>query len=163
MTVRHHYVVDLPVPGGREHRIPMTVSVPTTADSESLAALMLEAYEGTIDYDGETIVEARQEISDYLGGRPMLEPSRMAIIANDIVGASLVTDWHGEPLIAYVMTASAHKGRGVAKALLRESLDHLAADGWAVVNAFITQGNGPSEALFRGVGARMIDAGSDPS
>ena len=47
-------------------------------DRQALAQLLLDAYVGTVDYDGESINEARSEIYGYLDdpdSRPLLDCS----------------------------------------------------------------------------------------
>ena len=44
----------------------------TEADTEALAGLMLDAYVGTIDYEGENLEDARAEIEEYLTTDPIL-------------------------------------------------------------------------------------------
>jgi len=59
---RHEYLHELhvsaaPAPEDESMRHP------TPLDAEALAQLMLDAYLGTIDYEEETIVEARDEVA----------------------------------------------------------------------------------------------------
>ena len=51
-------------------------------------------------------------------------------------------------LIAFIMTASIAKCRGLSAACLSRSLQHLAARGVPAVHAGITHGNTASECLF---------------
>jgi RimJ/RimL family protein N-acetyltransferase len=136
-----------PAPGWR-------LSAPTEADSEALAELMLDAYRGTIDYDGETLAEALAEVRGYFARPAWPRASWLGYVPGSLVGACLVEHWPavGAPLIAYVMTAARWKGRGVASALLDASLQGLAGLGETEVWAVITAGNAPSEALFRRAG-----------
>jgi RimJ/RimL family protein N-acetyltransferase len=152
---RHQYVVELSRLEGADPVLedPVTLRRPTHGDHEDLAELMLEAYRGTIDYDGEDLVAAREEVDAYLRTSPLLEVSCLASLGAETVGAVLVTLWRDEPLIGYVMTRPEHKNRGLATLMLRTTLRALADEGWARANAFITEGNVPSEALFFGVGA----------
>ena len=125
---------------------------PTEHDAEALAVLMDDAYRGTIDHDGETIVEARQEVATYLSGEAMLHMSVVADDADRIVGACLVSWIPDRPLVGYVMTAASHKSRGLATALVSRSLRLLAADGHGTVSAWITEGNVASETVLRRLG-----------
>ncbi len=131
---------------------------PTPVDADALAELMLDAYLGTIDYEGETIVEARDEVARYLAGTPLLEHSRLRIADGEPVAACLVSHWgeRGCPIVSYVMTAPAWKSRGLAAELLGQSLASLAGAGHTEVRAVITEGNLPSEAVFRRAGFRRV-------
>ncbi|MEE8375444.1 MAG: GNAT family N-acetyltransferase [Acidimicrobiia bacterium] len=126
---------------------------PSREDAGELALLMLDAYRNTIDYDGETIVEAREEIEGFFTNDPDLVNSRVAMISNHIVSACLVTAWKGHPFVSYVMTGVEYKGKGIGTATLRASLRSFEQAGHISVGAFITEANLPSEAMFYRVGA----------
>ncbi|MGH3079165.1 MAG: GNAT family N-acetyltransferase [Gaiellaceae bacterium] len=131
---------------------------PTPDDAESLAELMLDAYLHTIDYEGETIVEAREEVGRYVAGTPLLECSWLRLDGDAAVSALLVSHWadRGCPIVSYVMTASAWKGKGLASDLLARTLASLGATGLEEVRAVITEGNAPSEAVFARAGFRRV-------
>ena len=99
---------------------------PTPDDHESLARLMLDAYAGTIDYDDETIVDARDEVGRYLSERPLLDCSWLHVEGGEPVSAVLVA-WSTRecPIVSYVMTTPSSKGRGLAADLLMRSLASL--------------------------------------
>ena len=128
----------------------------TRADLVSLADLMLEAYRGTIDYEDETYEEAVAEVESFLGDRPLLEHSFLAEVAGATASAVLVTTNREDPFIAYVMTHPAHKNRGLGRYLVSLAAASLADSGYDRVAPHITEGNVPSEALFRSVGARLV-------
>jgi len=152
---RHEYVLALDASLPRVADDP-AVHHPTSDDVESLAELMLDAYLDTIDYEGETIVEAREEVERYFAGRPLLECSWVRVDGDAVVAALLVSHWvdRGRPIVSYVMTASDRKGKGLAADLLARTLAAVAAAGFAELWAVITEGNLPSEALFAGAGFR---------
>ncbi|MDH3500362.1 MAG: GNAT family N-acetyltransferase [Acidimicrobiia bacterium] len=153
MVTRHEYVralTDLPKP--ESLRPELTVRQVMEADREGLASLMLEAYRGTIDYDGETIVEARDEIESSFDGDQLLDASFVVEDDDVVVSAILVRRWEGTVLIGYVMTLPDYKGQGLAAALVRMTLSRLAAAGETDVHAFITAGNFPSERVFLAAG-----------
>lgn len=131
------------------------------SDDEDLAALMLDAYAGTIDADGsETIEMAATEIANWRAGdagAPRVDESVVAVGPDDrLVGACLVSRWQDRPLIAYQMTASNSKGQGVARALLAETLTRLAAAGELEAVLFVTRGNAPAERVYESLG--FVDA-----
>jgi L-amino acid N-acyltransferase YncA len=141
----------------------LSVRRPRQDDAEALAVLMIEAYRGTIDYDGETVEDARSEIQAYLagerGGPAQLAPSRLAEADGKVVAACLVAQWDKRQysLITYVMTHAAWKQHGLGRQLVRASIDALRQDGHCEVRAVITAGNEPSERLFVGLGFRKIE------
>src|SRR5215217_8087161 len=69
----------------------------TTSDASSLAELMIDAYRGTIDYDGETFDDALAEVNAFFagerGGQPWLEMSYLAFVSSRLVGACLTGEW----------------------------------------------------------------------
>jgi GNAT superfamily N-acetyltransferase len=127
-------------------------------DAGALAQLMLDAYLDTIDYEGETIEQARQEVAGYFDGTPMLDCSWLRIAGGLPISALLVSSWGGRacPIVSYVMTTPARKGTGLASDLLERSLASLAEAGHGEVRAIITEGNLPSEAIFARSGFRRV-------
>ena len=154
---RYEYVLDLAGPPATPPE-EVLVRHPEEDDAASLAALMLDAYLDTIDYEGESLEDARAEVAGYFGGSPLLECSWLAIADGRPVSASLVSFWteRGCPIVSYVMTASSSKGRGLASAVLAFSLATLAEEGHREVRAGITDGNAPSEVIFRRAGFRRV-------
>lgn len=138
---------------------------PNPADILQLAEMMLSAYIGTIDYDGETLEDALREVGDFFAGgsgQPLLEASRVAVDGGRLVSAVLVSLWEGHPLIAYIMTHSAYKRNGCAARLLSCGLHGLKQQGYSAVRAFITEGNFASEGLFENSGfVRVSGVGAD--
>lgn len=131
---------------------------PVPQDSELLAGLFLDAYQGTIDYRGETIVEARKEVKDYFENtnKELLRASWIMQESGNLVGASLVGKWEQKPapLIWYVMIARKDKQRGYGRAILQHSLLSLREGKFRKIYAVITSGNRPSEKLFQKTGFR---------
>ena len=159
MSQRFEYRLSLPAsskpapPGS----FPGLLRHPTSQDEAALAALMLDAYRGTIDYDGETLEDALAEVRRYFADPDLpalLDCSWVYETGDALACACLVSLWRARqaPLIAYIMTAAAWKGHALAGSLLAGSLDCLAPNGYAQVRAVITSGNLPSERLFTRLG-----------
>ena len=153
---RHEYVLALDEAVARAAD-DSAVRHPTSDDAEALAALMIDAYLHTIDYEGETMVEAREEVGRYFGGRPLLEHSWLRLVNDDPVSACLVA-WSTRecPMVSYVLTAAAWKNRHLASTLVALSLRSLADAGHGEVRAWITKGNVPSETVFLRAGFRRV-------
>ena len=135
-----------------------------TADASSLANLMVEAYRGTIDYEGETLEDALAEVNAFFagerGGPPYLGTSYLALVNSQMVGACLTSDWREKqaPIIAYVMTRANWKKRGIGRQLLFRVLQAIRENGYPEVWAVITEGNRPSENLFLQFGFQRVVA-----
>ena len=124
---------------------------PSHEDRGGLARLMLDAFRGTIDYEGEEIAEAELEVQRHLDSAPLLEDSTVASAASgDLLSACLLREWPKRQtvLVAFVMTVPTTTQRGLATACLSRSLALLAARGVPRVHCVITAGNTPSERLF---------------
>lgn len=122
-------------------------------DRDALARLMLDAYMGTIDYEGETLSEAIEEVDSWLAGTPMLDHSYGGLVDGRLVSAVLLMVVDGAPLVRSVMTDPDHKGHRFAGAVTHAALESLRAAGSPFVALYITEGNTPSERLFASLGA----------
>jgi lactoylglutathione lyase len=130
---------------------------PTTADREPLARLMLDAYRGTIDDEGESIDDAREEVDGWLASAPNLDSSRVVEASDGTLASAVLVSRLGElPIIAYAMTAPPHRSRGLASSLLSEVVSSLASKDERAVVAFITDGNLPSERVFTRAGFERL-------
>ena len=133
-----------------------TVRPIVPSDRDALAELMLDAYVGTIDYEGETLQEARHEVASWFEEQPLLDHSYCAIVAGQLSSAVLVSERRSMPFIGYVMTRASQKHRGLARLVTQTSLNSLIHGGHERVVFFITAGNTASEALFSSLGARAV-------
>ena len=141
-----------------EPNVSFGVRHPTVDDAEALAALMLDAYPGTVDADGsETLDDARAEVNGYFsadGGEPMLEHSFVAIDRDAPICAVLVSRFEGLPFIAYAMTAADRKRLGLATALTARAMASLHAAGERQAHLWVTPGNESAERIYEGLGFR---------
>jgi RimJ/RimL family protein N-acetyltransferase len=160
MSARFEYRLDLnefkPV-SNQIQDLALILRQPAPPDSQALAELMLDSYRGTVDYDGETLADAQQEVDSYFegaSGEPLLDHSRLCFSGGRLQSACLASYWGQEPapLIAYVMTATEAKNQGLASRLLTEVLTNLQNRGYTQARAFITSGNIASEKIFLRLG-----------
>jgi hypothetical protein len=127
------------------------------ADHDSVSLLMLDAYRGTVDDEGEGEDDARSAIDDYFG-RIQWRHSVVIEDAEQLIAMSFVVIVDGRHYIDPVATLAPWKGRGWGRTAVLASLGSLAGDGVPEVGAVITDGNTPSERLFAGLGfARVAD------
>jgi GNAT superfamily N-acetyltransferase len=142
-----------PTPTGRPG--PHAVVPAAEAGRDALAALLLDAYRGTIDDDGEGEDDARAAIDHYLG---QLVPPYSVIVELDgrPVSLSFVVLVQGRHYIDPVATSAAHKRQGLGVEAVGTSLRRLNRDGVDEVGAVITDGNLASERLFARLGFRRV-------
>ncbi len=143
-------------PSGRELAETMLVRVPLRDDRDLLASLMLDAYLGTIDYEGEDLDDAGGEVDRYLAAEAYLPASRVVEQDGAIQSGVLLSRIAGLPMVGYVMTRAAVKNRGLASVLVDEAASATWNDGHNHLRAFITVGNTPSEKLFMRAGFRVV-------
>lgn len=130
---------------------------PVEGDHQELAELMMAAYVGTIDYDGETVEDAGDEVARWFANEAYRSTSLVALDEGGLVSGVLNSLIDGDPLIGYVMTSAERKGRGFARALLETAVLAVFADGHDRVSAWITDGNVASERLFARAGFVVVD------
>ncbi len=155
--MKNRYVLDLSLVDYEDNNSDFTSA--TEANPTQLAELMLEAYRGTIDDEGESLADAELEIKDYLANNPLLDQSLIVENNSSYTSACLVTYLTKQqaPLIAYIMTRPESKRNGHARSILRFALTQLKKAGYQRVLAGITQGNLPSESLFLSLGFKQLD------
>jgi len=132
---------------------------PRPDDHEQLAELMLAAYRGSVDDEGETIVEARAECGEVLHSvdRPLIPEASFVIEAEGaLVSASLVSLFRGAPLVTHLMTHPAYKRHGLGVSALLGSANVLAAQGWPSLTLYVTDTNAPAVTLYRKLGFEVI-------
>lgn len=128
---------------------------PTAGDVAALGALMLRAYEGTIDDEGETLEQAVAEVARTFAGaygRFDAEHSRLAERAGRIVSATLVTHWQDRPFVAFTMTDPAFARQGLARLLLQCVMHRLSQDGAHELRLVVTLDNTPALRLYESLG-----------
>lgn len=129
----------------------------SASDAEGLAHLMLDAYRGTIDDEGETLDGARAEIQRMLAaeyGAFLPDCSWLAEDGDTLRAACLVTyfaEWQA-PIIAFVMTDPAAKGLGLATNLIKHSMNSLLDHGYTRLCLAVTEGNAPAQHIYNMLG-----------
>lgn len=133
----------------------------TVADRRPLAELLIAAYSGTIDDDGETPEQALGEIDRTLGGAygPFLASCSFVVERDGaLLAASLITRWQETPLLAFVIVAPHVQRQGLAEQVLRYSMAELWEQGESTLSLFVTDGNTPAQRLYDRLGFRLADA-----
>jgi GNAT superfamily N-acetyltransferase len=122
---------------------------------ESVGLLMDSAYRGTIDHEGETLAQCVQEIRDTIQGKygPFIAEASFVVFFDEAPAAAiLITEWKGQPLVAYTMTAKEFQGRGLAKFLISKAVSSLGQIKWKELFLVVTEGNVAAEKLYEKMG-----------
>lgn len=135
------------------------VRAPRMADAQAVATLMLDAYRGTIDDEGETPAETLEVVQQLFAGQygTMLwniseVTERASTAGSRLVAATICTVWEGRPFVAFSVTAPDCKRQGLARAGLVRAINRLAAAGDPVLRLVVTHGNEPAERLYSSLG-----------
>jgi GNAT superfamily N-acetyltransferase len=132
-----------------------TAHTTRSADRQALAELVIAAYTGTIDDEGETPEQALAEIDRTMGGAygPYLEDCSFLVASEGrAVAASLITNWTEAPLIAFVMVDPGFQRRGLGELVIRLSMGALWKRGERALVLFVTDGNAPAQRLYARLG-----------
>jgi GNAT superfamily N-acetyltransferase len=126
-------------------------------DHKALGILMLEAYRGTIDYEGETLKDAIEEIQNTFEGKygVFLQSCSFLIEKNEqALSACLITFYEkmNMPLVAYMMTHPRYKNLGMGTFLLKKCMNALLDSGYEELCLVVTEGNDPAYNLYERLG-----------
>ena len=154
------------------HRLEMTVALashpralvagarrPRPDDLQALANLMLAAYQGTVDYTGESLDDAAQEIAKTFAGGYGVFLARYSYVVereSTLVSASLVTRLEGRPLLAFAMTAPHWKRKGLAKATIGNVMQDLFEAGDTELQLALHARNQTALDLYLGLGFKEL-------
>jgi GNAT superfamily N-acetyltransferase len=134
--------------------------VASPSDREALAALMLDAYQGTVDYEGESLDDALREIDRVcsdLYGRFLSDCSFVSDGEAGLSSACLVTMLNEgkpdeTPLLAFAMTRKQDQRRGLSSALIQRSVAALSGLGHSRLSLAVTADNLPARRLYEKLG-----------
>ena len=139
--------ITAPVIAGMRH--------PVQSDESALAALMMRAYVGTIDYEGEDEADALVEVRHTLsGGKGPFLWSASNVIEREgvLASATLVIRWQNQPLVAFTMTDARFKRQGLGRACMLSAMHQLHAAGETELHLFVTLANSEAVGLYRSLG-----------
>ncbi len=133
----------------------------TKDDIPALARLVLDAYRDTIDDEGETLDDALRAMQDTFAGTwqtgALLESCSFLVEEwGEPLACTLVTWWHEQPLLAYVMTHPTARNRGMGRFLIQKSINALLAQGHRGLSLFVTKGNLPAQHLYERLGFQVM-------
>lgn len=122
---------------------------------EEIAKAMLDAYEGTVDYEGEDLKGCIKELHGLIDGKYgdfVKEASYFIEKDGEIASAVFISLWKEKPLVTYVFTMKKHSGHHMARALLLKSIDSLRRMGYEELFLFVTVANENAVKLYRDIG-----------
>jgi len=132
---------------------------PEEAEVPGLARFFMDVYAGHVEQQYGMHVGSEQDWRGYISGilrgetgRFMPEASFVSLDDGTLAGAILVSHWMGSPLVAELGVSTDHRRRGIARALAAAASTRLATleePRWAL---YVTLGNEPAIALYRGFG-----------
>ena len=130
-----------------------------TEDAQALGLLMFESYQGTIDYDGETLEQSIQEMQETLNGKygKLLNENSYVIYENGLAVSAVIFVFFSKenmPLLAFNMTHPTFKGRGLSQKLIAKGLNSLIDSGYQNACLVVTEGNQPAQMIYEKLGFR---------
>ena len=138
-------------------RVPLTTRVITNERYPQIAALMVEAYAGTIDDEHGDLEDALGELAatergDY--GLPLRQHWLEAIREDGSATSALIcTRFADIPFVAFIFTSHLDTGSGLATTLLVDVASQLSSEGEKSLSLVVTVGN-PAERLYERLGFR---------
>jgi ribosomal protein S18 acetylase RimI-like enzyme len=128
-----------------------------TDDVTTAAALMVDSYRGTVDWeDGDDESVAAAEIRNTIAGDygTFLPTASLQVRAGGVVASQIVcTLFEDEPLITFAYTHPDFAGRGLATTLIRAAAHSLDQQGFAHLVLYVTDSN-PAVELYEKLGFR---------
>jgi GNAT superfamily N-acetyltransferase len=128
---------------------------PAPGDAETFGALLLNAYHGTVDYEGEDLAASIVSAGEFLDGiyfPPIWEASFAAMKDGRMSSISFVADFEGIPLLVITATEKTAKRTGLASQLIEHSLDALHRHGRPALRLWVTCANTPAVAAYEKLG-----------
>ena len=135
-------------------------------DTRDLGALMLAAYRGTVDDEGETEDDAVGEVERTIDGEYgtfLFGCSLVIEHGSRAIGASMVTFFESRPFLAYLVVRPEMKRRGIGAWLVGTSGNALLSGGHSTLDLFVTEANEPAVNLYRKLGFEVVDRVTAPA
>jgi len=155
-------------------RTPMTLQLETQAfdrawpyreiqadDADDLAILLYAAFRGTIDDEGEPFSAAVSEIEKTMAGNHgrLLADCSFVIAENNFISSACLISWYEpakSPFVVFTMTHPESKMKGMARFLLKKSINALILRGDRQLTLIVTDGNDPAQYLYASLGFEPV-------
>ncbi|MBU6316259.1 MAG: hypothetical protein KGR47_07100 [Acidobacteria bacterium] len=128
-------------------------------DATGLAVLMLEAYRGTVDDEGETLHDANNAVEALFAGQFGVFDAEASVAFRGESGfdaATVVTEHGGTPLLAFSMTHPCAVRRGLARMGLHHAIGVLARAGRGELRLVVTDTNDRAMPLYLSEGFHRL-------
>lgn len=119
--------------------------------SDELANTMYKAYSNSVDFEGDTLEDFQDEISNVFKGLyGEFMPNLSSVIEKDdkIIGGLLLCIFKGEPTITYLFTNPDYQRKDVATILLENTCYKLLNEGFEYLYLYLNLNNIPAYNLF---------------
>ena len=129
------------------------------SDANDLAILLHAAFRGTIDDEGDPFSAAVREIEKTMSGDygRLIADCSFIIEDGDFISAACLISWYEPvegPFVVFTMTRPESKGQGMARFLLKKSINALIPRGDRQLKLIVTDGNQPAQSLYTSLGFR---------
>lgn len=134
-----------------------------TSDVHDLAILLYAAFRGTIDDEDETFADAVREVDKTFAGDygRLLPDCSFVIQEGEFIASACLISWfepHNAPLAVFTMTRPEHKRQGMARFLLKGSINALVDRGYSQLTLIVTDGNKAAQKLYASLGFQEMPA-----
>ena len=151
-------------------RIPMSLNLETQSfehkwscrtvrlsDANDLAILLYAAFRGTIDDEGDPFSAAVREIEKTISGDygRLMSDCSFVIEDGEFIASACLISWYDPtegPFVVFTMTRPESKGQGMARFLLKKSINALIERGDRQLTLIVTDGNQPAQSLYTSLG-----------
>ncbi len=132
-------------------------------DEQDLAILLYSAFRGTIDDEGESFEGAVREIEKTLAGDygQLLPDCSFVIAQGEFLVSACLISWYEpsiSPFVVFTMTRPEFKRQGMARFLLKRSINALIDQGYSQLTLIVTKGNIPAKDLYTSLGFQEFSA-----
>lgn len=134
--------------------------IPADSDRlDQIASCFLDAYEGTVDYEGENLQQTKDELrrvyTGYYG--QFMEDASFLLFEDDNVQAGLLTClYRGEPTITYTFTRKSKQRLGYATLLIGLACQVLYKKGYHSLFLYVTIENNDALRLYESLGFEEV-------
>lgn len=127
----------------------------TEALIPTIAEAILDAYEGTVDDEGDTLAQTIEELHLVFQGTlgPLLRDASLVIQKNgDLASGILLCDYRGEATLTYTFTKKAYQRLGYATLLIGRAAEILYEKGYHSLYLYVTMENKEALRLYESLG-----------